>query len=203
MSSPPQTTHVYISYGRGDREMVAAIARRLEARGLSVWYDARVAGEEGFNDEIAARLREAAIMALLFSDECNNSQQVAQELALADELEKPVVPILMEAAAPRGALLFDLADRCWLQAYPEPRLHADTLASLLAHIAGLHPPGAPPQVAPTNPAAYIGRQDADGGPSTLVTGKTYRLLNLLTLGLYGVGATPRALQNFETNIRKP
>ena len=37
------SSHVFISYGRGDREIVAAIARRLEERGLSVWYDAREA----------------------------------------------------------------------------------------------------------------------------------------------------------------
>lgn len=197
------SSHVFISYGRGDREMVAAIARRLEERGLSVWYDARIESEAGFNDDIAAALKDAAITALFFSDECNQSAQVAQEIALADELGKPVVPILMEAAAPRGALLFDLADRCWLQAYPEPRLHADELASLLAHIAGLHPPGAPPQVAPTNPEAYVGRQDSDGSPSRYVTGKTYRLLNMLTLGLYGVAMTPSAMHSFESNIRKP
>lgn len=195
--------HVFISYGRGDREMVAAIARRLEARGLSVWYDARIAGEDGFNDEIAAALKSATITALFFSDECNSSRQFAQELALADSLGKPVVPILMEAATPRGSLLLDLADRCWLQAYPEPRLHADALALLLAHIAGLHPPGAPPQVAATNPEAYIGRQDSSGSPSTFVTGKTYRLLNALTLGLYGLAVTPRAIRSFESNIRKP
>jgi TIR domain len=197
------TCHVFISYGRGDREMVAAIARRLEERGLTVWYDARIAGEDGFNAEIAAALTSATITALFFSDECNSSRQVAQELALADSLGKPVVPILLEAATPRGSLLLDLADRCWLQAYPEPRLHADGLATLLAHIAGLHPPGAPPQVAPTNPDAYVGRQDADGSPSTFVTGKTYRILNALTLGLYGLAVTPRAIRAFESNIRKP
>ena len=197
------SSHVFISYGQGDREMVAAIARRLEERGLSVWYDARVASEGGFNDDIAAALKDAAITALFFSDECNTSRQVAQELALADQLGKPVVPILMEAAAPRGPLLFDLADRCWLQAYPEPRLHADELASLLAHIAGLHPPGAPPQIAPTNPEAYVGRQDSDGRPSRYVTGNTYRILNAATLGLYGLMMSPRAIRSFESNIRKP
>ena len=197
------TSHVFISYGRGDREMVAAIARRLEERGLSVWYDARVASEAGFTDEIAAALKDAAITALFFSDECNASRQFAQELALADSLGKPIVPILMEAAAPRGTLLFDLADRCWLQAYPEPRLHAEELASLLAHIAGLHPPGTPPQLAPTNPEAYVGRQDASGSPSRYVSGKTYRVLNAITLGLYGLVMSPRAIRSFESNIRKP
>ena len=193
---------VFISYGRGDREMVAAIARRLEERGLSVWYDASIRAEDGLSEEGEAALREATIMSLFFSEECNRSRQVSDELALADELEKPVVPVLMEHAAPRGSLLFDLADRNWVQAYPEPRLHADELASLLAHVAGKHQPGAPSQNAPTNPAAYIGRQDPDGLPSRYVTGRTYRILNLLTLGLYGLVMGDYAIRSFEDNIRK-
>lgn len=196
------SSDIFISYGRGDREIVAAIARRLEARGLSVWYDARIESESGFNRDIATALETATITTLLFSNECNSSRQVAQELALADQLGKPVVPVLLEAATPRGALLFDLADRCWLQAYPEPRLHADELASLLAHIAGLHPPDAPPQVAPTNPEAYVGRKDSNGSPSRYVTGKTYRIINAISLGLYGLVMSPRAIRSFESNIRK-
>ena len=193
---------VFISYGRGDREMVASIARRLEERGLVVWYDASIAAEDGLSSEGEAALREATIMSLFFSEECNRSRQVADELALADQLGKPVVPVMLEHAAPRGALLFELADRNWVQAYPEPRLHADALASLLAHVAGKPAPGVPPQNAPTNPDAYIGRQDPDGLPSRYVTGKTYRILNLLTLGLYGLVMGDYAIRSFEDNIRK-
>lgn len=193
---------VFISYSRGDREIVASIARRLEERGLTVWYDARVEAEAGFNDEIAAKLKEATIMSLFFSEEANRSKQAAAELALADELGKPVVPVLLEHAAPYGALLYELADRNWVQAYPEPYMHADALADLLAQVAGKQLPNAPAHTAPTNPAAYIGRQDVDGAPSRLVSGKTYRILNILTLGLYGWVAWDHAIRNFEDNIRK-
>jgi hypothetical protein len=193
---------VFISYSRGDRELVASIARRLEERGLSVWYDARIEAEAGFNDEIAEQLKSAAIMGLFFSEECNRSRQVSQELELADSLGKPVVCVLLEHAAPQGPLLFDLADRNWVQVYPEPHLHGDELATLLAMVAGKQLPGAPPTGAPTNPAAYVGRQDVDGTPSKLVTGKTYRILNMITFGLYGWVAWDRAIRNFEDNIRK-
>ncbi len=193
---------VFISYGRSDREMVAAIARRLEERGLTVWYDARVGGDGAPTPEIEARLKEATIFTLFFSEECNASKQIRQELALADYLGKPVVPVLLEHSAPHGSLLFDLADRNWVQAYPEPHMQADELANLLAQVAGKRLPGDKGHAAPTTPAAYIGRQDVDGTPSQLVTGKTYRLLNTITLGLYGWVAWDRAIRNFEDNIRK-
>lgn len=195
------TCDVFISYSRGDREMVASIARRLEERGLSVWYDARIEAEAGFNDETAEALKTASIMALFFSEEANNSRQVAEELALADTLQKPVVPVLLEHAAPRGALLYDLADRNWVKVYPDPFEHADALAALLAQVAGKQLPGGLSHSAPTNPAAYIGRQDPDGRPSELVTGKTYKLLNMITLGLYGWVAWDRAIRHYEDSLR--
>jgi hypothetical protein len=193
---------VFISYSRGDREMVASIARRLEERGLSVWYDARIEAEAGFNDDISEALKSAKIMALFFSEECNASKQVARELAMADEMGKPVVPVLLEHAAPRGSLLFDLADRNWVKVYPEPFIHADALAALLARVAGKQLPGGLSHSAPTNPAAYVGRQDPEGRPSELVTGKTYRILNMITLGLYGWVAWDGAIRRYEDNIRK-
>jgi len=193
---------VFISYGRSDREIVASIARRLEERGLTVWYDPRIGGDQAITDEIRDRLKEATIFSLFFSDACNDSKQVREELALADELAKPVVPVLLEHAAPHGSLLFDLADRNWVQAYPEPHMHADELSALLAQVAGKKLPGDKGHAAPTNPAAYVGRQDVDGTPSQLVTGKTYRLLNMMTLGLYGWVAWDHAIRNFEDNIRK-
>ncbi len=192
---------VFISYGRNDREIVAAIARRLEERGLAVWYDPRIGGDQALTGEIRDRLREATIFSLFFSDACNESKQVREELALADAAGKPVVPVLLEQAMPRGSLLFDLADRNWVRACPDPHMHADELAALLAQVAGKKLPGDRGHAAPTNPAAYVGRQDVDGAPSQLVTGKTYRVLNALTLGLYGWVARDRAIRNFEDNIR--
>ena len=35
---------IFVSYRRSDRELVASVVRRLEARGVGVWYDADIEG---------------------------------------------------------------------------------------------------------------------------------------------------------------
>lgn len=131
-----ETGHdLFISYQRADRELVASVARKLEARGVSVWYDAAIDGGAGWR-ETAAELGRSDILAVFFSDACNQSSQLNKELALADTQGKPVAPILIEDAQPRGPLLHDLADRRWIEAWPDPAGQVDALVDHLAAIAG-------------------------------------------------------------------
>jgi hypothetical protein len=139
---------VFISYARGDREVAAFLARRLEERGVSSWYDATLGTESGPEPEVDGVIRETGIFALLFSDECNRLDRTRRELALADALGRPVVPFLLEPETPKGALLYALADRNWIQAHPEPMVRIDELAGLLARLAGKGPLPPPPPAPP-------------------------------------------------------
>ena len=151
---------LFVSYRRADRELVASVVRRLEQRGVTVWYDANIEGGADWRETIVEALSSSRMLAIFFSEECNNSRQLKKELAVADSLAKPVVPILIENTQPRGAYLYELADRNWIQAFPDPMAHMDELVEHLATLAGKsdggpagkRPPGAlksapPPQAA--------------------------------------------------------
>ena len=127
---------IFVSYRRSDRELVASIVRRLEARSVSVWYDAEIEGGGDWRDAIVEALTDSEMLVIFFSDECNNSRQLKKELAVADHLGKPVVPILIEDTQPRGAYLYELADRNWIQAFPEPLEKIDELVEHLVTLAG-------------------------------------------------------------------
>jgi hypothetical protein len=127
---------IFISYRRADRELVASVVRRLEARGVGVWYDAEIEGGADWRETIVEQLSNADMLAIFFSDDCNNSRQLKKELAVADSLGKPVVPILIENTQPRGAYLYELADRNWIQIWPEPMDRIDELVEHLAVLAG-------------------------------------------------------------------
>ena len=111
---------IFISYRRADRELVASVVRRLEARGVGVWYDAEIEGGADWRETIVEALTDSDMLAIFFSEDCNNSRQLKKELAVADSLGKPVVPILIENTQPRGAYLYELADRNWIQVLPDP-----------------------------------------------------------------------------------
>jgi hypothetical protein len=127
---------IFVSYCRSDRELVAAVVQRLEARGVGVWYDADIEGGADWRETIVEALTHSDMLAIFFSEDCNNSRQLKKELAVADSLGKPVVPILIENTQPRGAYLYELADRNWIQAWPEPMDRIDELVEHLATLAG-------------------------------------------------------------------
>jgi hypothetical protein len=127
---------IFISYRRSDRELVASVVRRLEERGVAVWYDAEIEGGADWRETIVESLTNSDMLAIFFSEECNNSRQLKKELAVADSLGKAVVPILIEDTQPRGAYLYELADRNWIQAFPEPMEKIEELVEHLATLAG-------------------------------------------------------------------
>ena len=223
---------VFISFARGDRELAAYLARNLDERGVSVWYDAKLAAEVSSVAEVDAAIREAKVVALLFSQECNRTDQMRRQAALADLLGKPVVPFLIEQGQPKGRYLHLLADRNWIKAHPEPMTQIDDLADLLARLAGKLPALPPRPLPPAEPfkeeerrldvaigvmireavdpvhappmqaSAYVGPTDGHGRPVQRLSGTARKLLTGLTLGAYGVVAQRRAIERFRGNIRK-
>lgn len=132
---------IFISYRRSDRELVAHIVRKLEERGASVWYDAEIEGGADWREIIVEALSSSDMLVIFFSEACNQSRQLKKELAIADDMEKPVIPILIEDTKPKGAYLYELADRNWLQAYPDPMSHSKDIVDHLISLAEKSPGG--------------------------------------------------------------
>ncbi len=132
---------IFISYRRSDRELVANVVRRLEQCGVGVWYDVEIEGGADWRETIVEALTEADMLVIFFSEDCNNSRQLKKELAIADSLGKPVVPILIENTQPRGAYLYELADRNWIQAFPDPMSKVEELVEHLTMLARNTPGG--------------------------------------------------------------
>jgi len=134
---------IFVSYRRSDRELVASVVRRLEARGVGVWYDADIEGGEDWREKIVDALTNSEMLTIFFSEDANNSRQLKKELAVADSLGKPVIPILIENTTPRGAFLYELADRNWIEVFPEPMDRINELVDHLAILAGKGDGGPP------------------------------------------------------------
>ncbi|MEM8635440.1 MAG: TIR domain-containing protein [Pseudomonadota bacterium] len=119
---------VFLSYRRSDQTLAEALVRALEARGLTVWWDQKIDGGTDWRDAIAENLEQAETLVILFSEDCNNSRQLRKELAMADLMEKDVVPVLIEDTRPRGHFLYELASRNWIRVFPNPMSKLEELA---------------------------------------------------------------------------
>ena len=161
---------IFLSYRRSDQAIARALVTELEARGVAVWWDQKIEGGEDWRDAIVAGLEASGTLVILFSEECNESKQLKKELAIADTLNKLVIPILIEDTKPKGHYLYELAARNWIQVFPNPASRAGDLAERLARELGIEAtrtslsdaaPKAQAAPEPSPPRASVGGQGVD------------------------------------------
>lgn len=86
---------VFISYAREDRERAARLARALEGRGRSVWWDRKLVAGQSFDQAIERELEQAASVVVLWS---------------ANSVDKAWVRNEARRAAARGVLVPAMID---------------------------------------------------------------------------------------------
>ena len=126
----------FLSYRRADKAFARSLVEEITARGATIWWDEMIPAGVDWRDAIADNLNSAEVIIILFSEACNDSKQLRKELALADDLNKMVIPVLIEDTKPKGHFLFELAARNWIQAFPEAERKIDSLSVKLLEIVG-------------------------------------------------------------------
>ncbi len=168
---------IFLSYRRADQELARALVEALDARGVGVWWDQKIEGGVDWRDAIVENLISSDMLVILFSEECNASKQLKKELALADEMDKNVVPVLIEDTKPKGHFLYELAARNWVQIFPNADQKIDNLADRLLHLAESSPGGlSGTKSAPTSDSnqtteAAVGNSDLSETPAATAAPK--------------------------------
>ncbi|MCI4645666.1 MAG: TIR domain-containing protein [Hyphomonadaceae bacterium] len=132
--------HIFLSYRRTDQPLARALVEAMEAEGLDVWWDQEIEGGEDWREAIVEGLTASQSLVILFSEDCNSSKQLKKELAIADTLDKEIIPVLIEETKPKGHYLYELAARNWLQITPDPESKVGDLAKRLASEMDVKPP---------------------------------------------------------------
>ncbi|MFN7054001.1 toll/interleukin-1 receptor domain-containing protein [Hyphomonas sp.] len=145
----------FLSYRRTDQALARQLVEALRARGGRVWWDEHIEGGEDWREAIVSNLEASRTLVILFSEACNSSRQLRKELAIADLLDKPVIPVLIEPTTPKGHYLYELATRNWLQIHPNPETRIEELSTRLMSELG---PGAA-----ALPEPVMAREES-GGP---------------------------------------
>ena len=141
---------IFLSYRRADQALARSLVEALEARGVGVWWDQKIEAGTDWRDAIVENLINSDMLVILFSEECNASKQLKKEMALADDMDKDVIPVLIEDTKPKGHFLYELAARNWLQVFPAPENKINELADKLTGLAAKSPGGLEGQ--PVSPA---------------------------------------------------
>jgi len=124
-----EMSNIFISYAAEDRSSVKVLAQAMEAQGLSVWWDRKIATGMRYHQVIEEALRSAKCVVVVWSRHSVSSDWVRAEAG--DGLERNIlVPVSIDAASPplvfRQIQTADLQDWQGDQGAPEfVRLIAD------------------------------------------------------------------------------
>ena len=125
---------IFISYRRADEAWARLLHTQLGAEGVEAWYDAQVGAGQDWRLATAKALEASQIFVLLFSENAAQSSDIAKELAAAVLEKKLIVPVRLENIAPKGAFLYELASRNWINAYDNPEAKLAEVAKGLAYL---------------------------------------------------------------------
>ena len=120
-ADPSVITDVFLSYSSKDKTTADAVVSDLEGHGIKCWYAPRdiTPGQEwvsAINDAIKG----CRLFILLYTDRSNESGQVANEIALAFNSKKTIIPFKLSDASMSSELEYYLTRVQWLDAVNVP-----------------------------------------------------------------------------------
>jgi Tol biopolymer transport system component len=125
---------IFISYRRADGAWARLLHGQLQAEGVEAWYDALVGAGRDWRIATAEALEASKIFVLLYSANAAQSADIAKELAAATLENKLIIPVRLENISPKGAFLYELASRNWINAYENTEAKLAELAKGLAQL---------------------------------------------------------------------
>jgi formylglycine-generating enzyme required for sulfatase activity len=104
--------HIFISYQSNDRLYVNSLKDALRSNGYDVWLDAsNLPGSPDWEDEIRVAIENAFVLLIVMTPTAEESKWVRREKHYADNLNKPIIPLLRE-----GKMWFSLLDMQFVDA---------------------------------------------------------------------------------------
>jgi hypothetical protein len=86
----------FVSYKRGDFNVIAPVLRLIEEHGRNVWYDRGIPGGAEWDAVIEERVRRCQLLIVFVSNAAIASKYVRREVKFADALSIPVLSIRLE-----------------------------------------------------------------------------------------------------------
>lgn len=122
---------VFISYSRKDYmdshknvipgNDVQKVKDALTRAGVSYWFDEEdIYSGEDFAEKIVVNIEAACVFVYLSTANANSSLWTSKEIACADEMHKPIIPVRIDRTPFNRKVLFRIADLSHIEYYNNP-----------------------------------------------------------------------------------
>jgi hypothetical protein len=107
--------NVFISYSTKDTENARMICSSLEAKGIYCWIAPRnIPAGADYASEITQAIRNCQVFIVLVSENAMKSNQVANEINLATEFKKNIIPCRLDNKPMTDSFKYHLAAKQWV-----------------------------------------------------------------------------------------
>ena len=121
MQGEVRTPDVFVSYSSKNKNIADAIVSDFEKHGIRCWYAPRdIMPGESWVTAITDALQVVKVQVLVYTDESNASKQVMNEVAVAFNAGKTIVPFRLTQTKMSGEFEYYLARVHWLDAVTDP-----------------------------------------------------------------------------------
>lgn len=128
---------VFISYSTDDKVVADAICHVLEHHGITCWIAPRdVRPGSPYAREIISGIKGCKVMILVFTSHSNSSQHVGNEVDMAFNHKKTIIPFLVEDTPMNEELKYYLSRKHWLTAYPNYEERFEELLVAVCNVLG-------------------------------------------------------------------
>jgi hypothetical protein len=110
---------VFISFAFKDQKAAGCIRTYLEGSGIKCFMCTDLPAGTGYDEALGKAIREAKILALILSSNADNSHSVRNEVAIAKNRGKTIIPVRIEDFLPEK-LEFSIATSLFFDAFPPP-----------------------------------------------------------------------------------
>jgi len=112
---------VYILYCSGNKAIAKLVCAALESNGIDCWITYRnLGGKSDCKKIIEKAINVATVMLIVFSNESNESIELANETNIAINADLIVIPLRVNMADPKGVMQYYLSDTQWLDIIEPP-----------------------------------------------------------------------------------
>jgi len=114
--------NVFISYSSDDQEIAFSICEMIEQNGIKCWIAPRdVVGGRTYGAEIVDAINNSNLVLLIFSHNSNKSNHVANEVDIAFNEGKIIIPFRISQTTISSELKYYLNNKHWIDGYPSPK----------------------------------------------------------------------------------
>lgn len=115
---------IFISHSSQNSGIAMSLVEYVETNGLKCFIAPRdIVGGISYAEQLVHAINDCSVFLLLVSEEINKSEQVLNELEIAVDNNKIILPFKIDESTYNDSYKYYLKRKHWINAMPEPTLH--------------------------------------------------------------------------------